>query len=305
MWRISIGAILTLLVFTVTADCYAKSWRGITPLKSTRADVERLFGKPNDRGRYEMENERAYIIYSEGPCIVGYQNLGKPKCECFVEEGTVLRIAVSLDSAVALPKMDMTKFSRKQLRSNLRLFTYSDLTDGVVYTVNESNRTLTDIDYWPSAADCTQLERAHAAKTQTNAWRGIRPLHSTRDDVEKSLGRPLKQLLNQTYLYATDDEKIHVQYSEGPCSDSNAGIWNVAANTVLRLTVYPQKTLLLRDLRLDEKKYDRSPDPNIPHMFFLVNPEEGVMIQTQDRDGYEYVFSIEYSRSNEDIGLRC
>jgi hypothetical protein len=44
----------------------AKEWRGIVPLKSTRADVERLLGKPNGPGRYEFENERAYIDYAKG-----------------------------------------------------------------------------------------------------------------------------------------------------------------------------------------------------------------------------------------------
>ena len=44
----------------------AKEWRGIVPLKSTRADVERLLGKPNGLGRYEFDNERAYIDYAKG-----------------------------------------------------------------------------------------------------------------------------------------------------------------------------------------------------------------------------------------------
>jgi hypothetical protein len=305
MWRINIGVILTLLVLTITADCHAKSWRGITPLKSTRADVERLFGKPNNLGRYEIENERAYVIYSDGPCIIGYQNLGKPKCECFVEKDTVLRIGVTLDSAVALPEFDKTKFSRASLRSNVSMFTYSDLADGVVYTVDESHGTLTAIDYWPSATDCTQLERAYAARTQTNSWRGIRPLHSTRGDVEKSLGGPQRQLLTQAYLYVRDEDKIEVLYSEGPCRDSDVGKWNVAASTVLRITIYPQRTLLLRDLNLDKSKYARGKDPHLPQTFFLVNRGEGVMIQTQERDGYECVLLIEYSRSNDDIGLLC
>lgn len=305
MWNIFTRTIGMLLVLVATTHCYAKSWRGITPLKSTRTDVERLFGKPNNLGRYEIENERAYIIYSEGPCIVGYQNLAKPNCECFVEKDTVLRIAVTLESAVALPVFDKKKFSRASLRSNLPMFTYSDLTDGLVYTVDESNGTLTAIDYWPSAADCTQLEWTHAAMMQSNSWRGIRPLHSTKGDVDKSLGGPQRQLLNQAYLYVTDEERIEILYSDGPCRNSDVGKWNVSANTVLRITIYPQKTLLLRDLNLDKKKYARGEDPNIPHTFFLVNRGEGVMIQTQERDGYEYVLSIEYSRSNDDIGLLC
>ena len=46
---------LLLLMFLVPT-VGAKEWRGITPLKSTRADVERLLGKPNQLGRYEIQN---------------------------------------------------------------------------------------------------------------------------------------------------------------------------------------------------------------------------------------------------------
>ena len=41
-------------------DLEAKDWRGITPLKSTRADVERLLGKEIE-GSYELPDERASI----------------------------------------------------------------------------------------------------------------------------------------------------------------------------------------------------------------------------------------------------
>lgn len=300
-----VGVMGTLLVLAMATESYAKSWRGITPLKSTRTDVERLLGKPNHIGRYEIENERAYIFYSDGPCSRGYQNLAKQKCECLVEKDTVLRIAVTLERHVASSTIDKAKLSRKPLRSNIPLSTYSDLADGIVYTVDESEGTMTAIDYWPSATDCTQIIRAHAATLQSNSWRGIRPLHSTKDDVERTLGKPQTQLINQAYLYITTEEKFEVLYSEGPCTVSNVGKWNVPVDTVLQFTVYPQRTLPLDDLDLDDKKYSKAPDPNIPNSFFLINRAEGVMIQTQKRDGYEQVMSIEYSRSKDDIKLLC
>jgi hypothetical protein len=40
-------ACLMILLLAVMSEAFAKEWRGITPLKSTRADVERLLGKPN------------------------------------------------------------------------------------------------------------------------------------------------------------------------------------------------------------------------------------------------------------------
>jgi hypothetical protein len=50
----------------------AKSWRGIEPLHSTRADVERLLGPPNvDRDLYDFPGERTSIWYSDGGCKAG------------------------------------------------------------------------------------------------------------------------------------------------------------------------------------------------------------------------------------------
>jgi hypothetical protein len=301
---LKLGVMTALLVLTA-AESNAKPWRGITPLKSTRTDVERLLGKSNDLGRYELENERAYIFYSDGPCSGRYQNFAKQKCECLVEKDTVLRIAVTLERHVNASAIEKAKLSRKPLRSNVHTSTYSDLADGVVYTVNESEGTLTAIDYWPSATDCTQIVNAHVATLQSNSWRGIRPLHSTRDDVERALGKPQTQLITQAYVYSTSEEKIEVLYSEGPCAVSSSGKWNVPVDTVLQFTVYPQRTLPLDDLELDKTKYGKAPDPNIPNYFFWVNRAEGIMIQTQKQDGYEQVISIEYSRSSDDMKLRC
>lgn len=54
----------------------AKSWRGIEPFHSTRADVERLFGLPVDKVAgmwiYDFPEERAFISFSSGePCEEG------------------------------------------------------------------------------------------------------------------------------------------------------------------------------------------------------------------------------------------
>ena len=65
--KLQIIAAIGMVMFLASAS-EAKSWRGITPLKSTRADVERLLGQPNGLGRYQFENERAYILYADDEC---------------------------------------------------------------------------------------------------------------------------------------------------------------------------------------------------------------------------------------------
>jgi hypothetical protein len=60
---------LTLGLGTV---CSAKEWRGIVPLKSTRADVERLLGAPKQRSAvsyyYRFHDELAVVWFQSRPC---------------------------------------------------------------------------------------------------------------------------------------------------------------------------------------------------------------------------------------------
>ena len=60
---------MTCVICLSAATASAKPWRGVTPLRSTRSDVEKLLGPPTqeDAG-YVFENERAQIIYSSQRC---------------------------------------------------------------------------------------------------------------------------------------------------------------------------------------------------------------------------------------------
>jgi hypothetical protein len=84
-----------LFCFLLVGQTQAKSWRGIVPLKSTRADVERLLGKVDSWGRYQFEDERGSIRYRENPCLGVYRPLEKDNCECMVSRDTVVSIFVT------------------------------------------------------------------------------------------------------------------------------------------------------------------------------------------------------------------
>jgi hypothetical protein len=143
--------LLTLMLTAVETE--AKGWRGIVPLKSTRADVERLLGLPGKHGRYQFENERAYIDYAgPGPCAP------ENACLCAVSEDTVISIHVQLEvemrfSALKLDKKKYKKFVSPQDR---RVATYSNRKDGIIYTIDEKHDDVTAIEYLPTAKDCEQ-----------------------------------------------------------------------------------------------------------------------------------------------------
>lgn len=61
---------LSLLMLTLCYSINAQDWPQIDPLKSTRADVERLLGPTNGAyfAVYQLKHGTLFIEYSSGPC---------------------------------------------------------------------------------------------------------------------------------------------------------------------------------------------------------------------------------------------
>ncbi len=285
----------------------AKSWRGIVPLKSTRADVERLLGKPNSRGRYQFADERAYINYREYSCTGAYLPLREDNCECFVSKDTVVSIDVTLEIVRTFSSLhlDKTKYERKP--DNLGAFVnYSNWDEGVSYTVDESRDEITGIAYAPSAADCKELI-ARNVPMYRNSWRSLVPLHSTRTDVERLLGAPAKSSYGRD-VYDTDHEQVSVRYSTGECKPGENEL-NVPAGVVIDFTVNPIPTIVIRGLRLDPARFRKEQGPPIAEVRLkqvnYTDEENGVIVRASDDGRVETVISITYSPSKKDEKLRC
>lgn len=62
--------LFSLLVFMNWLPVKDPDWRKLTPLQSTRADVERLLGRSNEAyfADYTLEEGSLSVIYSSGPC---------------------------------------------------------------------------------------------------------------------------------------------------------------------------------------------------------------------------------------------
>src|SRR5690349_16697007 len=126
-----IGVFVGLMVSAI--NVHGEAWRGIVPLKSTRADVERLLGKPGEHGRFQFDKERAYIEYAgTGPCARVNQ------CLCNVSEDTVISIYVELEVELSFSGLKLNKKYYKKFvsRQDPTLATYSNREKGIIYTVN-------------------------------------------------------------------------------------------------------------------------------------------------------------------------
>lgn len=132
--------------------------------------------------------------------------------------------------------------------------------------------------------------------SQERGWRGIVPLHSTREDVERLVGPPMTPG-GITYDLKTD--RVTVGYSVGGCEKDEE--WNVPPGTVTMIRVYPQTKVMLSDLQVDLNRLTKFLDPHIGDSIF-VNEDEGISVRTTSS---EEVISIQYFPRAKDGHLRC
>lgn len=160
---LSIMAILLGCCLPIVA--HGKGWRGIVPLQSKRADVERLLG-PGINGHYQFDAERAHVNYAgDGKCnpVNG--------CLCLVPKDTVISIYVQLEVEMRFSRLniDKKKYEKFVSRKDPNVATYSNDKEGIIYTVNEENDDVTAIEYLPTAKDCQEvMRRAKRAGVQSS-----------------------------------------------------------------------------------------------------------------------------------------
>ena len=155
-----------------------------------------------------------------------------------------------------------------------------------------------------SASCVTDLEATKHMTSNRNGWRGIMPLRSVRRDVERLLGGPTNSL-GETYIYESKAERVHVLYAQAPCENTEVGKWNVPVDTVLKLTVYPQRTILVRDLHLSRASYPRTPEAHPENWVHYINDKDGVTVNAMISLGREKVMSFVYEPSKKQERLRC
>jgi hypothetical protein len=141
-----------LLLSTGAVSSQAKEWRGIIPLHSTRADVERLLGPPTtdraDTAFYESEAERVSIDFSKGPCNVEYSSWNVPR-------DTVISIWVTPMNGLNAADLNLSQknYIKTQDKHISEIVYYRDEQEGIEYSVNVDTGRVGLIKYLPSAVD--------------------------------------------------------------------------------------------------------------------------------------------------------
>ena len=135
------------------------------------------------------------------------------------------------------------------------------------------------------------------------AWRGIEPLHSTRDDVERLVGPQVLRCGGSACIYQLEKEIVSVLYaSDSNCKNDDAtSAWKVPVGTVIEVSVRFKEDKPLAELGFDLSKFEKSEDKHLPGWIYYVNQEEGVRVE----GGLKTASSITYFQSSKDNELRC
>jgi len=145
--------LIALVVFDCNL-CAAKAWRGIEPLHSTRADVERLIGSEVVRCGgsgciYELAEETVFVLYAtDSSC----KNDDAPSA-WRVPVGTVieLRVAFKKDKPISELPFDLSKFLRVEDEHLPGWIYYLNVDDGV--RIEGGLKTASGVTYFQTAKD--------------------------------------------------------------------------------------------------------------------------------------------------------
>jgi hypothetical protein len=139
----------------------AMQWRGITPLHSTRTDVERLLGDASSKNQlttYQTEKEAVSVLYASGPPCGSDAD-----SEWNVPKDTVVSITVSPKGRVLLSelKVDLSTYDRLSGVHRPNIITYLNNQDGI--RIETFQDEINSVTYFPSATDsklkCTPKEK--------------------------------------------------------------------------------------------------------------------------------------------------
>lgn len=127
---------------------------------------------------------------------------------------------------------------------------------------------------------------------------GIVPLHSTRADVERLYGEPVRDscLCN----FRTPKETIHVAFATARCAGPEYG-WNVPRDTVQSFSIKSYDPPRLSELAPDLNGFVERSSPEDIRTTYYSNVEKGVVFSVQDG----HVISVEYFPPAKENGKRC
>lgn len=143
--------------------------------------------------------------------------------------------------------------------------------------------------------------------SEAKEWHGIKPLYSSRVDVERLLG-PSSTSGQHASTHETDSEVITIIYASGsPCGGNATNSWKVPLGTVIDITVSPKTEVRFSSLNIDLQRYKKTEDLKLKGLFYFIDEEEGVRYTVQEVDAIAggLVMNVNYFPGAQEQYLRC
>lgn len=152
-----------LILSGVASTAGQATFKGIVPFVTTRAEVEKMLGKPLGTTRYEFDDGRAYVLYRESICE-------KPNDSCFC--------LAAIDSVLMVTFQPYSDIKIEDLRLDPKIWRRVPLTrehvPGVELYVNEklgityeiNGGFVNAIEFRESEETCQSLQKLKASKKE-------------------------------------------------------------------------------------------------------------------------------------------
>jgi hypothetical protein len=142
------------------------------------------------------------------------------------------------------------------------------------------------------------LTMAIATVCHGQGWRGIVPLHSTREDVERLIGSPTE---SNGITYDLKTERVSIFYSDSACAKGWPYGWNVKRGVVVDIVVYLKIGVSLDQLGIDLTNYTKTTNAQLGGTDYT-NKDIGTSIGVRGNGEVEVV---QYQPSAKDKKLLC
>lgn len=141
---------------------------------------------------------------------------------------------------------------------------------------------------------------------EAQEWKGLQVLHSTREDAERLLGKPLKGRIKGFGRYETKEERVDIWYAHGRCRQTDELVYRVPVNTITKIHLDLRKKMPISFMKEEIKNYTKWEQPFNTSIFSYLSKDETKLIEIfVDKFGQEDIIAIEYLPSIKNKKLLC
>lgn len=137
---------------------------------------------------------------------------------------------------------------------------------------------------------------------EDNAWNGIRPMKTTREELELAIGKSEGTPSKLGGKYKVPEGELIITYTRGSCECKDTN-WDVPESTVMLISFHPSPKFPLTKLEFDKSKFGQRPYGDVTFLNEYYNNEIGISIIVDIETGE--VVEIEYRPKIADSALAC